>query len=53
MKTKRMWICYYFNTRGKETHKIFDDLTKGLEFTKILDKRIKNGTCQGYSFMEL
>ena len=53
MKKKRMWICYYINSNGNEKQKIFDDMEKGLEFTKLLDTRIERGTCGGYSFMEL
>lgn len=52
MKKKRSWICYYINSNGNQKEKIFDDLEKGLEFTRLLDKRIEKGTCGGYDFME-
>lgn len=51
MKKERTWICYYINSKGDERQKVFDDMEKGLEFTRLLDKRIKRGTCGGYSFM--
>lgn len=53
MEKKRTWICYYINNKGNEKQKIFDDLEKGLEFTRLLDKRIEKGTCRGYDFTEL
>ena len=33
--------------------KVFNDMEEGLAFTQTLDKRIKRGTCGGYSFMEI
>lgn len=53
MEKKRTWVCYYINSKGDERQKVFDDMEKGLEFTRLLDKRIKKGTCGGYSFMEV
>lgn len=50
---KRTWVCYYINGQGCEKQKVFYDMEEGLEFTKLLDKRIDKGTCGGYSFMEL
>lgn len=52
-ETKRMWICYYINSRGNERQKVFDSLEAGLQFTATLDRRIEKGTCFGYSFSEL
>lgn len=53
MKIKRLWICYYINSRGNECQRVFDNMEDGLDFTQLLDKRIERGTCGGYSFMEL
>lgn len=50
---QRTWICYYINSRGNEKQKIFYNLEEGLNFTKILDERIKKGTCGGYDFTEI
>lgn len=50
---KRIWVCYYINSRGNEMQKIFHDMEEGLVFTQKLDKRIEKGTCGGYSFMEI
>lgn len=50
---KRVWICYYINSKGDERQKVFYDMEEGLAFTRTLDKRIERGTCGGYSFMEL
>jgi hypothetical protein len=53
MKNKRLWVCYYINSKGDERQKVFDNLEDGLHFTQLLDKIIERGTCFGYSFMEL
>ena len=53
MEQKRTWICYYINSNGDNRQKVFHDLEEGLNFTKLLDDRIKRGTCGGYSFMEI
>ncbi len=53
MDRKRTWICFYINGNGDNRQKVFHDLEEGLNFTKILDDRIKRGTCGGYSFMEI
>lgn len=53
MENKRIWICYYINSRGDEREKVFYDMEEGLVFTRLLDKRIERGTCGGYSFMEI
>lgn len=47
------YICYYINSKGNVTHKTFSELEDGLAFCKILDKRIEQGTCGGYDFMNI
>lgn len=42
---KRIWICYYINSRWDERQKTFDNMEDGLAFTQLLDKRINKGTC--------
>ena len=49
----RIWACYYINSNGNEKKKIFYNLEEGLNFTKLLDERIKKGTCGGYDFTEI
>ena len=50
---KRIWICYYINSKGDERQKIFDNMEDGLAFTRLLDSRIERRTCGGYTFMEI
>lgn len=49
----RTWVCYYINSRGNEKQKVFHNLEEGLNFTKLLDKKIEKGTCRGYNFTEI
>lgn len=53
MEKKRVWVCFYINSKGDERQKAFDNMDDGLAFTQILDKRIERGTCGGYSFMAI
>lgn len=52
MEKKVVWVCYYINGKGNEQQKVFDNMDKGLAFTRLLDERIEKGTCGGYSFMK-
>lgn len=53
MNKRRVWICYYINSRGDERQKVFEDMDEGLDFTKLLDQRIERGTCGGYTFTSI
>lgn len=53
MNRRRVWICYYIDSRGNERQKVFEDMEEGLAFTKVLDDRIDRGTCGGYTFTSI
>ena len=53
MNKRRIWICYYINSRGDERQKAFEDMEDGVAFTKLLDQRIERGTCGGYTFTSM